>query len=81
MGWFAITVVLLCLGSAALWARYNPDRGHTRPPTYRADRRHRRLGVPVGATHSPAHDLARHPDGARRVHVRIRRRVRELMGP
>ncbi|HWL99304.1 MAG TPA: hypothetical protein VNP20_18310 [Nocardioidaceae bacterium] len=43
MGWLAIAVVLLCLGAAALWARYNPDRDHTRPPTYRADRRSRRL--------------------------------------
>jgi hypothetical protein len=43
MGWLAIAVVLLCLGAAALWARYNPDRDHTRPPTYRPDRRSRRV--------------------------------------
>jgi hypothetical protein len=43
MGWLAIAMVLLCLGVAALWARYNPDRDHTRPPTYRAPRRSRRL--------------------------------------
>jgi hypothetical protein len=33
MGWMVITAVLLALGTAVLWARYNPDRDHTRPPT------------------------------------------------
>lgn len=48
MAWLAITAVLLFLGPAVLWTRYHPDRDHTRPPTYRADRRSRRAGRVVG---------------------------------
>jgi hypothetical protein len=48
MGWLGIITVLLCLGAAVLWSRFNPDRDHTRPPTYRADRRARGAGHPTG---------------------------------
>jgi hypothetical protein len=42
MGWIAIIAMLVCVSAAALWARYNPDRHYTRPPTYRPERRRRR---------------------------------------
>ncbi len=61
MGWLAITVLLLALGAATLWARYNPDRLHTRPPTYRGDRRRRGMGLPETGDRSGAHDRGRHP--------------------
>jgi hypothetical protein len=47
MGWLAIIAVMLCLGTAVLWTRINPDRDHTRPPTYRPDRQRRPLDGPA----------------------------------
>jgi hypothetical protein len=49
MGWLAIIVVLLCLAAVGVWASYNPDRHHTRPPTYRPDRRRRGVRLPQGS--------------------------------
>lgn len=43
MVWVGITLVTLCLGLAVL-ACFHPDRRHTRPPTYRPERRTRRWG-------------------------------------
>jgi hypothetical protein len=44
MVWLAIAAVLLCL--AVLWTGYNPDRHHTRPPTYRPARHRRGRKLP-----------------------------------